>query len=345
MSISQRKLDHVQLMLADPKVDRQQHHFDSFRLLHQALPEIALQDVDTRCTFLGKELQLPLIISSMTGGNDPALARMNRHLAEAAEACGVAMAVGSQRIQFEHPQAEDSFSLRPHAPSIPLLANLGAVQLNYGLSIDHARQAIDTLNADGLYLHLNPLQEAIQPEGDTNFRGLWDKIGTLSQQLPQPLLLKEVGSGLSPDLIRRGLELGLNHFDIAGSGGTSWSRIEHHRHGHNDNPGLRFQDWGLPTPWVLQQCRPIARQCTLIASGGLRSGVDVVKSLILGARLAGMAAPFVQPAMESTQAVIDHIQRIAQEIRITLFLLGARTLEDVWLHDRLMVSLPEASAC
>jgi isopentenyl-diphosphate delta-isomerase len=340
MSIGQRKLDHLRLVLDDPAVNRQGNHFDRFRLAHQALPECDLKAIDTRCTFLGKELQLPLLISSMTGGSHPDISKINRHLAEAAEACGVALAVGSQRIQFEQPQAIDSFSLRQYAPTAPLIANLGAVQLNYGMGIEQAQAAIDTLQADGLYLHLNPLQEAIQPEGDTNFSGLWDKIITLNQTINKPLLLKEVGCGLSPHLIRKGLEHGISHFDVAGQGGTSWSRIEHHR-SQGNQCGITFQDWGLPTPWILQQCRPLAAQSTLIASGGLRNGVDVVKSLILGARIAGMAAPFLKPAMESTQAVIQTIEQIAQEMRIALFLLGETNLNAIWLNDNLLIDLPE----
>jgi isopentenyl-diphosphate delta-isomerase len=340
MTIGQRKLDHLRLVIDDLHVNRQGNYFDRFRLMHCALPECDLTDIDTRCTFLGKELQLPLLISSMTGGSHPDIAKINRHLAEAAEACGVALAVGSQRIQFEQTAAINSFKLRKYAPTVPLIANLGAVQLNYGLGIEHAQTAIDTLDADGLYLHLNPLQEAIQPEGDTNFSGLWNKIERLNQDISKPLLLKEIGSGLSPKLIRQGLARGITHFDVAGQGGTSWSRIEHHRNQGN-HTGITFQDWGLPTPWILQQCRPLATQSTLIASGGLRNGIDVVKSLVLGARIAGMAAPFLKPAMESTQAVIETIEQIAQEVKITMLLLGETTLNAIWLNDDFIIDFPE----
>jgi isopentenyl-diphosphate delta-isomerase len=275
----------------------------------------------------------------MTGGDHAELVRINRHLAEAAEACGVALSVGSQRIQFEHPLAEQSFALRQFAPSTPLIANLGAVQLNYGFDHHHAQQAIDTLAADALFLHLNPLQEAIQPEGNTRFAGLWDKIAQLTQQLSTPVLLKEVGSGLSPALIRRGMAAGIAGFDLAGKGGTSWSRIEHHRQTEISNhSGLTFQDWGLPTPWILESCQDIADQTHLIASGGVRTGVDVVKSLILGARMAGLAAPLLKPAMTSTQAVIDQIEQIKRDIRIAVFLLGGRSLEDIWLAKHLIRS-------
>lgn len=342
MTIGQRKLDHLHYVLSDPHVDRQGQYFDSFRLMHNALPELNLNEIDTSCVFLGKKLSAPLLISSMTGGEHPDIIAINQRLAEAAEACGIALAVGSQRIQFERPAAKTSFALRKFAPNIPLIANIGAVQLNYQLGITHAQAAIEQLAADGLYLHLNPLQEAIQPEGDTNFSGLWNKIHTLSQHIQQPILLKEVGSGLSPNVIRCGIGYGIDYFDVAGSGGTSWSRIEQRR--STGNPiGLTFQDWGLPTPWILKQCRPLAKETNLIASGGLRNGVDVVKSIVLGARIAGMAAPFLKPAMESTQAVIDVIEQIKQEIRITLFLLGKNKISDVWLNDGLMVDIAEGS--
>ncbi len=342
MSIGQRKLDHLHHVLNDAQVDRNGRYFDAFRLLHNALPEINLSDVDIRCTFLNKTLDAPLLISSMTGGDHPELARINQRLAEAAEACGVALAVGSQRIQFERPASVDSFNLRQFAPSIPLIANLGAVQLNYQLNAHHAQEAVNQLDADGLYLHLNPLQEAIQPEGDTNFSHLWSAITELATTIDKPLLLKEVGCGLSPQLIRQGLAQGIHYFDVAGSGGTSWSRIEQLRSANNPI-GLTFQDWGLPTPWILKQCRPIATQAQLIASGGLRNGVDVVKSIVLGARIAGMAAPFLQPAMESTQAVIDVIEQIKQEIRISLFLLGKQNIDAIWLNNNLIVDVAEGN--
>jgi isopentenyl-diphosphate delta-isomerase len=342
MTIGQRKLDHIRLVLKDSGVNRQGNHFDRFRLNHQALPECDLKDVDISCSFLGKTLRLPLIISSMTGGDDATIIKINRHLAEAAEVCGIALAVGSQRIQLEQPQALASFDLRPYAPTIPLIGNLGAVQLNYGVSVEQVQSLIDVMDADGLYLHLNPLQEAIQPEGNTNFSGLWQKIAQLQAQLSRPILLKEVGSGISPQLIDKGLLLGVRYFDLAGQGGTSWSRIEQGRQVKHQH-GITFQDWGLPTPWLLEQARPYAREAQLIASGGLRNGIDVVKSIVLGARLAGMAAPFLKPAMESTQAVIDVIEQIATEIRVAIFLMGKTQLDDVWLNDALRIEIPEGS--
>jgi len=343
MTIGQRKLDHLKYVIEDPNVDRHGRYFDRYHLKHQALPECQLSDVDISCTFLGKTLQAPLLISSMTGGDHHDIITINRRLAEGAEACGVAFAVGSQRIQFEQPDAAASFDLRGYAPSVPRIANLGAVQLNYGVDHHHVQQAVDILQADAVYLHLNPLQEAIQPEGDTNFSGLWDKIANLSQHLSVPVILKEVGCGLSPELIAMGQQRGIAYFDIAGQGGTSWSRIEHHRQTGNNTSGLTFQDWGMPTPWVLEQCRSMATDVTLIASGGLRNGIDVVKSLILGAKVAGIAAPFLQPAMESTDAVIHTIEQIKRDMRIALFLMGKTHLQDIWLNDTLFFNMNDGS--
>lgn len=334
-SIRQRKLDHLKSVLEDPNVDRQGHWFDAYRLTHHALPELDLADIDSRCHFLGKPLSSPLLIASMTGGDHPEIIQINQRLATAAEACGVAMSVGSQRIQFEHPASAESFRLRPFAPSVPLIANIGAIQLNYGFDHTHLQTAIDTLGADAIFLHLNPLQEAIQPEGNTRFSGLWDKIEQMTQRIQHPILLKEVGSGLSAQLIQQGMNRGIQGFDLAGSGGTSWSKIEQNRQTQHQS-GLTFQDWGIPTPMILEQCQAFAQQTTLIASGGVRNGVDVVKSIILGAKLAGMAAPLLQPAMISTQAVIDQLEQIKRDIRIAMFLLGVQNINELWNNRTLL---------
>ena len=185
---ARRKREHLDAIAQDPAIERGDSGFAAIRLTHRALPELALDEVDTRCEFLGKTLRLPLLISSMTGGDDPEIRRINHNLAQAAEHCGVALAVGSQRVQFTTPAAAASFRLRDAAPNTVLLANLGAVQLNYGFTAEHCQRAVETLAADGLYLHLNPLQEAVQPEGDTNFAGLATKIAAVVRALPVPVL-------------------------------------------------------------------------------------------------------------------------------------------------------------
>lgn len=326
-SVAGRKLGHLRAIMADPDVERRASGFDRISLTHRALPELDFGAIDTSTTFLGKPLSFPLLISSMTGGAGDEIERINRNLAEAAEETGVAMAVGSQRVMFTNAEARKSFELRQYAPSVPLIANIGAVQLNYGLSQDHCAEAVEVLQADGLYLHLNPLQEAVQPEGDRDFSDLARKIAEVAKQMTVPVLLKEVGAGLSKADIEKGLAAGIRHFDVAGRGGTSWSRIEYHRRREDhDDLGLVFQDWGLTTAECLMDSREtlsqFADQTTVIASGGIRNGVDMAKSMILGADLCGVAAPFLAAAQESSARVVQTIKKFQSEYQTAMFLLG-----------------------
>jgi isopentenyl-diphosphate delta-isomerase len=334
---NERKLEHIRAIEHDPLTDRAGGHFDRIRLIHRALPELNLAEIDSSCEFLGYRLSFPMMISSMTGGDHQLVRTINRNLAQAAEHTGVAMAVGSQRVIFSAPEARESFQLRRFAPSVPLIGNIGAVQLNYGVELAQAQEAIDLLDADGLYLHLNPLQEAVQPEGDTNFAGLADKIGRLVAELDCPVLLKEVGSGLMPADIELGLKAGVKLFDLAGTGGTSWSRIEHHRRDDGSDLGIRFQDWGVPTPTALKLANPYLDRATIIASGGLRDGIDIAKSVILGASLCGMAAPLLKPAMESADAVVAEIEKIKTEFRTAMFLLGVPDVASLFNNRALIL--------
>ncbi len=330
-----RKVEHIEILQNDPETERSGKAFDQLHLSHRALPEVDLKEVDPSVTFLGKRLSFPLLISSMTGGDHQDLRHINRNLAEAAERTQVAMGVGSQRVMFTHQQAAQSFTLREVAPSALLFANLGAVQLNCGFGIDECRTAVNILEADGLFLHLNPLQEAIQPEGDTCFAGLGKKIGQIARQLEVPVIVKEIGCGLSFPDAEYLCAQDVLFLDVAGTGGTSWSRIEHHRRNTEieDDLGLLFQDWGIPTPVALRNLAPLRDLgVTLIASGGIRNALDMVKSIILGAGLTGMAKPFLEPAMESADAVVEKIEQLRTAFTTAMFLLGARTLRD--LHGR-----------
>ncbi len=335
--ITQRKQDHIEAILKDSQIERQASGFDAIQLTHRALPEIDFQQLDTQTTFLNKTLSFPLLISSMTGGAASNLQQINENLALAAEQQQVALAVGSQRTMLSDKAAESSFQLRQFAPSIPLIANMGAVQLNYGYGVEQALKMVDTLNADALYLHLNPLQELIQPEGNTNFANLADKIADLAKQLPVPVILKEVGCGLSTVDIQLGLNAGIQWFDTAGRGGTSWSRIEAHRTGDlsDQSLGILFQDWGLTTPEVLDIVKPFQTQANFIASGGIRNGIDMVKSVIMGGYICGIASPFLQPAMESADAVQQKIQQLHQQYRVAQFLVGAPNTASLLLNDAL----------
>jgi isopentenyl-diphosphate Delta-isomerase len=322
---SERKIQHIRIIENDADADRRKYYFDDLRLTHRALPEVSLPEIDTSITFLGKPLRLPLLISSMTGGDHELTHTVNRHLAEAAEATGIAMGVGSQRVMFTQPEARASFALREWAPTTPLCANLGAVQLNYGFSVDECQTAIDIVGADALFLHLNPLQEAIQPEGNTAFAGLAVRIRELAASLATPVIIKEVGAGISLTDAQLLLNAGIRYIDVAGTGGLSWSRIEHHRRAavNDDGLGLLFQDWGIPTPLALRELSPLRDRITLIASGGIRSGLDMAKAIVLGASLCGLASPFLRPAMTSTEAVVQVIERLEREFRTAMFLLGA----------------------
>jgi isopentenyl-diphosphate Delta-isomerase len=335
-AITQRKQDHIEALLIDPQIERNASGFDQIQLMHRALPELDFSQLDSSITLFEKTLNFPLLISSMTGGAAENLASINRHLAKAAQHCKVALAVGSQRTMIENPQARTSFQLRRFAPDIPLMANIGAVQLNTGYGLEQAKIAVDCLEADALILHLNPLQELIQPEGDHNFARLADKIHQLAQQLTVPIILKEVGSGLSPQDIELGLGAGIRHFDLAGRGGTSWSRIEAHR--AKSDLGILFQDWGLTTPQALNLARPYQNRAKFFASGGIRNGIDMVKSVIMGGYVCGVAAPLLRSAMISEQDVIDKIQQLKHEFQLAQFLLAAPNIESLFLNDALILS-------
>lgn len=326
--LEKRKTEHVKIVAQKGEADRRKFYFDDIRLTHRALPEIDLKAIDPSVEFMGKKLSFPLLISSMTGGGDKLFKKINTHLAAAAEAEGVAMGVGSQRIFFTEPTARSSFDLRGVAPSALLFSNLGAVQLNKDMTLQHARAVVQILKADALCLHLNPLQEAVQPEGDTDFSNLQEKIGEIVRGLDVPVIAKEVGAGISAADTELLIAAGVKYIDVAGSGGTSWSRIESERCS-DPSLGQRFQDWGLPTPYALRALAPYRNRVTLIASGGIRSGLDMAKAVVLGASLCGLARPFLNPAMESAEAVRAVVQKLKREFVTALFLLGADRIEKI----------------
>ncbi|MEI7850695.1 MAG: type 2 isopentenyl-diphosphate Delta-isomerase [Kiritimatiellales bacterium] len=340
--LEKRKVEHVKIVAQKDEMDRRKFYFDEIRLMHRALPEINLADVDPSVEFMGKKLSFPLLISSMTGGSGKQLETINRNLAAAAEAEGVAMGVGSQRILFSEPSARASFDLRRIAPSALLFANLGAVQLNYGMTLGQIRSAIEVLQADALCLHLNPLQEVVQPGGDTDFSNLRKKIGEIVQGLSTlssveggvPVIVKEVGAGISAADAELLIQAGVKFIDVAGAGGTSWSRIEAARCA-DPSLGELFQDWGIPTPTALKQLAPL--NVTLIASGGIRSGVDMAKAVVLGASLCGVARPFLAPAMESAEAVRKVIHQLKREFVTAMFLLGADRVEKIKSREELIL--------
>lgn len=332
-----RKADHIRINLEEDVRSGLTTGLERYRFVHQALPELNLAEVDTRVTLFGKTLAAPLLISSMTGGTEEA-GQLNRRLAGAAQAAGIAMGLGSQRAGLEDPALAPSFQVRAVAPNILLFANLGAVQLNYGYTVDHCRRAVDMIEADALILHFNALQEAVQPEGDADFSGLLKKIEAVCRALPVPVIGKEVGWGISERAARQLAEAGVAAIDVAGAGGTSWSQVEMHRAQTESQKRIAaaFLDWGLPTAESILNVKRVAPQLLILASGGLRDGIDVAKCVALGACVGGLAGPFLKAANISEEHVLEVIHELAREIRIAMFAAGAGSVAQ--LQNKVLVS-------
>ena len=316
-----RKADHIRICLDDrSQCQTATTGLERYRFTHSALPDLNYSDLDLKTQFLGKPLGAPILISSMTGGTEQAL-EINRNLATIAQQYGLAMGVGSQRVAVENPELMGTFDVRAIAPDILLFANLGAVQLNYRYGVDECRRLVEGLQADALILHLNPLQECIQPGGDTDFRGLMDKVATLCAQLEVPVIAKEVGNGISGKMAQQLIEAGVGAIDVAGAGGTSWSMVEAERADNNlqRQLGLTFAEWGIPTADCLVQVRAVDAQIPLIASGGIRNGVDVAKAIALGADIVGLARPFLQAACQSEAALQEQTELLLAELKTVMF--------------------------
>lgn len=329
--IERRKADHIRINLEeDVQFPRLTTGLERYRFIHQALPELNLDEIDLSTTLLGKRLRAPLLISSMTGGTETART-INRNLAQAAQAAGIAMGLGSQRAAIENPALASTYQVRDLAPDILLFANLGAVQLNYGYGVDQCRRAVEMVEADALILHLNALQEAVQPGGDGNWKGLLRRIEAVCRALPVPVVVKEVGWGLSERVARQLAEAGVAALDVAGAGGTSWSEVEARRAPTelHRRVASAFADWGLPTAETLLMARRGAPNLPVIASGGLRDGIDVAKCIALGAAAAGMAGPFLKAAAVSTEAVSEAITEITRVLRIAMFCAGAGSIPEL----------------
>ncbi len=338
--IGKRKEDHIHIALTKQVAMNRTTGFDDVELIHRALPEVDFARISLETTFLSHPLSAPVLISSMTGGTDQGR-EINRHLAEAARERGLAMAVGSQRVMLEQPWTRSSFTVvREVAPEIVLFGNLGAVQLNYGMGIHAVREAIGAIRADGLFLHLNPLQEAIQPEGNTDFLGLLDKIHAVAAQLPVPVLIKEVGCGIDPDIAEALVRCNVQGIDVSGAGGTSWAQIEGMRAQDASRQRLAtvFANWGINTARSLVLCRARLPKLPLIASGGIRNGLDAAKALALGADLIGIAHPLLEAATHSTEEVIAVLDQFLLELKVAMFLTGAGSLADLRDQRRRMVA-------
>jgi isopentenyl-diphosphate delta-isomerase len=335
--IASRKDDHIRINVHEQVQARGiDAGLDAYHFIHNALPELDLDEVDTSTSLFGRPLKAPLLISCMTGGSADA-GRINCALAEVAQACGLAMGLGSGRILLSHPEVLPTFDVRRLAPDVPLIANLGAVQLNYSVTTDDCLRLVDLLSADALALHLNPIQEALQPGGNTQFRGLLVKLERLCRDLDSPVIVKEVGWGLAADVVRSLLDVGVAGVDVAGAGGTSWSEVERHR--IQDPVGTRiagaFAGWGIPTAEAVVAARAIAPDSLLIGSGGVAHGLDVAKIIALGADLAGIAGPFLRAAAVNSDAALDLAREVIGVLRIAMFGVGARTVSELRGNERI----------
>ncbi len=326
-----RKADHLRICLEeDVQFSAKTNGLERYRFTHCCLPELDYADVTINTSFLGKPLGAPILISSMTGGTQQAK-MINYRLAEIAQHYQLAMGVGSQRVAVENPGVAETFAVRAKAPDILLFANLGAVQLNYTYGVEQCRKVVDLLEADALILHLNPLQECVQSNGDTNFHGLLDKIAIVCEQLPVPVIAKEVGNGISGAMAAKLIEVGVSAIDVAGAGGTSWAKVESERAADvkQRRLGRTFADWGLPTAECITSIRQLYPDIPLIASGGLRNGLDLAKTIALGADLAGLAFPFLQAASESSNALEELVELLTAEIATVLFCTGNANVQQL----------------
>ena len=325
--IGTRKSDHIRINLQEDVRSGLTSGLENYHFIHHALPEINLKDVNPSVSLFGKVVTAPILISSMTGGTQEAYA-INKVLAIAAQEAHIAMGVGSQRIALEHSELAYTFKIRPQAPDILLFANIGAIQLNYGNGVEDCQRAVDMIEADALILHFNALQEALQTDGETQFAGLINKVDRVCHTLSVPVIAKEVGWGFSKQDISLLAQAGVSAIDVAGAGGTSWSQVEMYR-AENDTQrelAASFADWGIPTVDTIQNTLTTAPELIILASGGLRNGVDIAKCLALGATLGGMAGPFLKTAKQSVDETLKLINLIKQEIMVCMFASGSKTV-------------------
>jgi isopentenyl-diphosphate delta-isomerase len=327
-TVSNRKVEHLRINLEENvQFFDVSTGLDKYRFVHQALPEVDLASIDTSLSLFGKRLRAPILVSSMTGGASQA-ERINRNLATAAQATGIAMGLGSQRAAIADPALASTYRVRDVAPDILLFANLGAIQLNYGYGVDECRRAVEMIDADALILHLNPIQEAVQEHGNINWSGLLRKIAQVCRALEHPVIVKEVGFGISQEVARQLLDAGVSGIDVAGAGGTSWSAVEAKR---APNPQLKelaqvFWDWGIPTADSLVAVRQATPSVPTFASGGIRNGIEIAKCVALGASLVGLASPLLKLANVSAADTEQGIDALVTQLRVAMFGIGARDL-------------------
>ncbi|MGC8961184.1 MAG: type 2 isopentenyl-diphosphate Delta-isomerase, partial [Candidatus Bathyarchaeia archaeon] len=328
-----RKHEHIRICLEEEVESHTGSGFKDIILIHESLPDLNLNEVDASYEFLGRKVGAPLVIEPITGGVEDAL-EINRRLAEAADEHGIILSLGSQRAALEDPGLEETYRVaRDAAPTAVILANIGCAQLLQGDPVEAAEKAVDMIEADGLTVHLNPLQEAVQPEGETSMQGIYAKLGRLTQELKVPLIVKETGAGISAETAMRLERQGVRFVDVSGVGGTSWAGVEYYRALSMGDPlrarlGEAFWDWGIPTAVSLLEVLEFTSM-RAIASGGLRSGLDLAKAVALGAEAGGAALPFLKAAVKSREAVSSLIEGIIRELKLAMFLTGSRNIKEL----------------
>ncbi|WP_249871403.1 type 2 isopentenyl-diphosphate Delta-isomerase [Oceanobacillus saliphilus] len=329
--INQRKTEHIRLCLTgNVEGVNKSTGLEGINFIHNALPEINFADITLETSFLGKKLQAPFLVSSMTGGSELATT-INQNLAIAAEEKGWALAIGSTRAFLESDQYKESFLIRKQAPTAPVIVNIGAVQFNYGYGPEECQRIIDKTGADSIVLHLNSLQEAVQDGGDLNFENLLPKIEQVCKTLDAPVGVKEVGFGIDGPVAEKLYNAGISYIDVAGAGGTSWSQVEklRSRDPLNKAAAEAFNNWGIPTKDCIVSVRSKLPEAPLVASGGMKTGVDAAKAITIGADIVGYARQLLKAATESPEAVTQTMEQIELELKMTMFGIGVKNLDEL----------------
>jgi isopentenyl-diphosphate delta-isomerase len=331
--IEKRKQRHIRISLEEEVDADIGTGFEDVRLVHRALPETNLDEIDTKTFLFGKPLSAPLIISAITGGTEEAK-EINKILASVAEKTGIGIGVGSQRIAIEHPETESTFGIvREMAPTSLVMGNIGCPQLSLGWGAEEAQKCIDMVDADVLAIHMNPTQEAVQVDGDTNYQNILAKISELSHKISEPIIMKETGCGIPFEDAMEIEKAGAKGIEVAGAGGTSWSAVEYHiarelGKSSQEYLGRALWNWGIPTAISVVEASETT-DLKIIASGGIRTGVEIAKALVLGADAVGMAKPFLEAAMKSPETLESHINNIIREFKVAMFLVGAKDIKEL----------------
>jgi len=334
MGTVERKMDHIIIALSE-RVEAGDPLFREVSLIHSSLPEMSLSEVDTSTEFLGKRLRAPIMITGITGGHQIA-GELNRMMARVADEFGIAIGVGSQRAALERSELSWTYRVvREEARSVPVVANIGAQQLSAN-PLETAEKAVQMIEADALAIHLNPAQEVFQREGDTDMRGLLEKICYVSRELSVPVIVKETGSGISRETAEKLSSCGVRFIDVSGAGGTNWAKVEILRRikkGENLSfPGIEdMMSWGIPTAISILEARSASDELFIIASGGVRSGLDVAKAIALGADMAGFALPALRAVSIAESSLRSLIEGYIELLRKVMFLVGARNLNELKL--------------